>query len=292
MPQHTSSPANLKTRVDEKPRSDEKRRSATGSYPTRDRERDLDFDYRKEMPSFSRSKTMPMPKSSSAKKDSMPNKSSNLKHAETHDSGYGSSSSPHTPDLREESPARKPKQSSTRYQVVDPADSDSDRQTRIRVLDDDSDHRRRRPTQSPEPVRRDSERRRGKSDRSDRPERPTINTRSKSTREPVMETPRLRRSETSSKFDGRSPRESPRESPGVSRRNSARDNKMFGEVSEEEQQPYKYRYPSNEKINMRPQYGEPVYSNYGPDRRSHDYVPASKFQDDLRHSGSRRPSVY
>ena len=288
MPTHTSSPANLRTRVDGG--KTKERRSATGSYPTRDRERDgyFEADHRKEMPSFSRSQTMPTPpKSSSKKESSAPSKSSNLKHAETHDSGYGTSSSAHTPEMRGESPSRRHPQSSTRYQVVDPQDSDEDRQTRIHVLDDDSDHRRRggRYTQSPEPDRRD-DRRREKSDR------PSMGTRSKThrDRDGAAEPPRLRRAETSSRVDARSPRES----PNVSRHNSARERLPY-EVSDGEKDP-RYRYPSSEKVNVRPAFNEPKYSSYGresSDRRSHDYPASSRYQDDARRGDthSRRPSA-
>ena len=292
MPTHTSSPANLRSKVDGG--KTKERRTATGSYPSRDRERNafFDTDHRKEMPSFSRSQTMPTPPMSSSKKDSsMPSKSSNLKHAETHDSGYGTSSSAHTPEMRGDSPSRRQPQSSKKYQVVEPQESDEDRQTRIRVLDDDSDHRRRRYTQSPEADRRE-DRRREKSDR------PSMGSRSKThrDRDGAAEPPRMRRADTSSKFDARSPRESPRESPSVSRHNSARE-KLPYEVSDGEKDPSRYRYPSSEKINMRPAYNEPKHSSYGresSDRRSsHEYTPSSRFQDDSRRGDthSRRPSV-
>ena len=164
MPKHTSSSSYLRSRVSGGKKRE--RRSATGSFPSRVRGQDgyFETDYRKEMPSFTRSQTIPTPKESSSKKDTpIPNTSSTLKHARTYDAGYETCSSSHTPpEMMGESPSRHQPQSSTRYQVVDPQESDEDRQTRIHVLDDDSDHRRRvgRYTQSPEPDRGDDRRHR------------------------------------------------------------------------------------------------------------------------------------
>ena len=93
-------------------------------------------------PAFHRSHTMPSVRPSS-KKDAAPSKSYNLKHIETHESEYGSSSSPHTPEMRgDESPSQRSKK---KYQIVDPYSSDDDRVARlVRHVDSDSDQRRRR----------------------------------------------------------------------------------------------------------------------------------------------------
>ena len=62
----------------------------------------------------------------SLRKDAAPSASSKLRHTRTHDSGYGSSSSPYVPEMREQSAprqARLPSKSSTKYRSVDPHDS-------------------------------------------------------------------------------------------------------------------------------------------------------------------------
>ncbi len=285
MPTQSSAPNNLKVRTEERapkeaPRdATRERRSATGSYP----------DHRKEMPAFSRSQTMPTQRPASRRDAALP-KSSNLKHAETHDSGYGSSSSPHTPEMREQSPPRRPKmttRSSTKYKIVDPSDSDDDRATTIRVLDDESD--RRRYQRSPERDHKESERKHEK----DRGDRPRTETRSKSNREAPIQSPRLRRNESSKyREEPRSSRDLPREEPiAVSRHNSGRERgRLYAELSDEEK-PYRYKYPSGDKINMRSQYPDPQFAKYreSSDRRNYDYSPGSRFPDGF--PSSRRPSV-
>ena len=285
MPTQSSAPGNLKVRTDDRapreaPReATREKRSATGSYP----------DHRKEMPAFSRSQTMPAQKPS-PRKDAAPSKSSNLKHSETHDSGYGSTSSAHTPEMREQSPPRRPTmapRSSTKYKIVDPSESDDDRATTIRVLDDEVD--RRRYQRSPERDYKESARRREK----DRGERPRVETRSKSSREPPIESPKLRRNESSKYRDEpRSSRESTRdEPPSMNRHNSGREReRLYAELSDEEK-PYRYKYPSGDKINMRSQYPDPQFAKYREpsDRRSYDYSPNSRYPEGF--SSSRRPSV-
>ncbi|ETN45468.1 uncharacterized protein HMPREF1541_09300 [Cyphellophora europaea CBS 101466] len=254
MPTQNSAPSGLKARVEERIPKPERRSGGSASYSPRDRD-----DYRKEMPSFSRSQTMPSPRPSS-KKDAAPKASSNLKHTETHDSGYGSSSSPHTPDPREESPTTRTTKS--RYQIVDPAESDDDRATRIYKMHEDDVDRRRRYA-SPEPV---NEKR--------RPEPSRINTvhghtRSKGSRDSPVE-PKIRRSESDRHY------------------NSSRE-KLYGEVDEPlEREPRAYKYGSGEKTNVRSP-REPTSSRHD-DVRSRDSAPGSRFQADVR--GSRRPSVY
>ena len=273
MPTQNSAPGNLKTRVEERAPKD-RRAPASASYSSRDR----DFDHRKDMPSFQRSQTMPSPRTG-GRKDAAPGKSSNLKHTETHDSGYGSSSSPHTPDPREGSPARRgAKQSSTRYQIVEP-ESEEERRTRFfKMQDSDSDHRRRRYL-SP-----DTDRRREK------PERPRVSTqghtRSKSSRDSPVEMPKMRRAE-SSRYDDKPGRESPRDSPSDRRHNSSRE-KLYGEVDDFEKEGARHKYGAGEKTNVRSPQSEAQFSTY-PDQRNRDYAQGSRFHADVR--GSRRPSV-
>ena len=274
MPSQNSAPTNLKARMEE--RAPKERRAATGTYP----------DHRKEMPSFSRSQTMPTQRPSS-RRDAAPPKSSNLKHAETHDSGYGSSS-PHTPEMREESPPRRPKmaaRSSTKYQIVDPSGSDDDRST-IRVLNHDAD--RRRYQRSPEREYKETDKRREK----DRGDRPRVETRSKSTRDAPAESPKLRRNESSKyREELRSSRDSARdEGPTMGRHNSGRErDRLYGEVADEEK-PSRHKYPSGENIN-RSQYAEPQYTKYRDpyDRRNFDASAGSRFPEGF--PTSRRPSV-
>ena len=267
MPTQNSAPSGLKNRVEERAPGKE-RRSATGIYP----------DHRKEMPSMLRSQTMPAPRPTS-KKETAPSKSSNLKHAENQDSGYGSSAS-HTPEMREESPPRRPKMatsksSSTKYKIVDPTDSDDDRRTQIHVLDDE-----RRFQRSPERGHKDSDRKRAK-------ERPRMETRSKTTTRdlPTSRPKPPRMDSTKYREEPRSPRDSSRESPSMSRHNSERErNRLYAELPNEDK-PYRYKYPSDENMNMRTPHPEPQYARYrdSPDRRSGDYF--------ANVSSSRRPSV-
>lgn len=263
-PMHTqtSAPGNLKNHVDE--RSHKDRRSATGSYP----------DHRKEMPTFPRSNTMPSTRPSS-RRDPVPPKSSHLKHTETQDSGYGSSSSPHTPEMREESPPRRPKptsakSSSTKYKIVDAADSDDDKRTQIRVLDEEAD--RRRFQRSPEHEHKESDRRREKERGS---ERPRMETRSKTTRDMPADPSKARRTESGKyREEPRSPREpSSRATPTMNRHGSGRERERgHADVSSEEHLPYRSKYPSGDKINSRSPYAEAPSTKYrdAPDRR--DYM--------------------
>jgi len=270
MPTTNSAPINLRGHVQER----EPVRSSTGSAATRD--------HRKEMPSLSRSQTMPAPRPS--KKDNAPSKASGLRHGETHqqDSGYGSSSSPHTPEMRGESPPReeerKPK--STKYQIVDPEnDEEFGRRPRVgRVLNDSGD--RRRHVRSPEASSR-------------RPERPRMTEESRSTtaRHPVLERPSGRPSARRVDSEMHETR-SPRTSPPISRDSSSRG-ELFGEIPTDRKPAYSRKYPMDE-VNQAPRRdpSSASYSSY-PRREAEedrDYMPESKFRDHVR--GSKRPSVY
>ncbi|KAL2438831.1 hypothetical protein ABEF95_014316 [Exophiala dermatitidis] len=261
----------------------------------RDRDRDRgDRDHRRRMPpSLARSQTAPVPKLST-KKDNAPTKGSNLKHAETqmHDSGYGSSPSPRTPEMREESPPPRPRQRSTKYQVLDPVDGDDySRTPRVNKIHDDYDDRySRRYHHSPEsiirePPPRDFDRRK------ERPERPRVETRpSKSSRgatlmeDFVQTSPPIRRTESGRYEDRASPR-SPRDTPPVSRHNSGRE-KLFAEISPEESR-YTRPYPAD-KVHITSR-REPQYTTYMRDASDYrDGEQSSRFRDLPR---TRRPSV-
>jgi curved DNA-binding protein CbpA len=278
----SSAPGNLKSRVEEASPKESRR---SGPSSPRDRDRDYETS-RREAPSLARSQTMPVPRSTS-KKDAAPSKSSKLKQTETHDSGYGSSSSPQTPDLRESSPVRRSaKQSSTRYQIVTPADSDDDRGTTIhRISDEERDRRRRK---YPSPERSDRERS-DRDSRREKPARPRVDTsahgRSRSSREPIspVEPPRMRRHE-SARYD----RESPRESPSSRSQNSSRE-QLY-----DDRESRSYRTQGGEKTSLRPSATaarHEAFSRYEEQQpRSRDYVPSSRFHSDAR-GGSRRPST-
>ncbi|EXJ81235.1 hypothetical protein A1O3_07525 [Capronia epimyces CBS 606.96] len=285
----TSSPSNLRPHVEERTPS-----KPSASTP-RDRDWDRERDQRRRMPpTLPRSQTAPVPKLST-KKDTAPAKGSNLKHAETqmHDSGYGSSPSPHTPEMREGSPPprpTRPRQTSTKYQIVDPDDRDDfSRTPRVNKLDDYSDRYARTYHRSPEsmirePMPRDSDRRK------ERPEHPRVETRpSKASRgaslmEDFVQTPPVRRTESARYEDRASPRSS-RESPPVSRNNSGRD-KLFAEISPDDSR-HARPYPVD-KVHIAPR-REPQYATYmrdAPDYR--DGEPSSRYREPPR---MRRPSV-
>lgn len=267
MPTANSSPANLKPRVEERAPK-ERRSGASASYSMKDR----DSDHRKDMPSFHRSQTMPVGRSSS-KHDAAPGKSSNLKHTETHDSGYGSSSTPHTPDPRDESPMRRTtgsRNTSTKYQIVDP-DSGDDGASTVRHVDDSRSRRRRYA--SPEPM---NDRR--------RPDRPRVEipayTRSKSNRDSPIDPPKPRRSDSARHYDDRSGRDSNHSSRFNSRE------KLFAEVDDYEYETISPR--QKDKGSTRNMYAE---SNVGySDSKYRDFGPGSRFAQDAR-GGSRRPSM-
>ncbi len=310
----TTSPTNLRAHVEERmPSRPTTRERDSGRERERDRERERErekerdrekerSDHRSRIPpSLHRSQTTPAPnKSSSARKDTAPAKGSGLKHGETHmhDSGYGSSSSPHTPEMRGESPPgsnkqRYPATTSTKYQIVDPEPEVDDRArtSRVReIYDDAGDRPSRRYHHSPETIvpdfPRDSDRRR------DKPERPRVETSKKSSKgasmmQDFVAPPVGRRTESGRYEDRESPR-SPRDTPPISRNNSGRvDNKLFGEMSpdvERDASRYARPYPAD-KVNITPR-GEPQYSRYEhrePDDRS-------RFREAPRMT-SRRPSV-
>ena len=278
MPSHSSAPigvATMKEQLD-KDGSRSKLRSSTGATASRGST--------KEVPPMSRSQTMPSTKP--RKGDAVPTRSSNLKHAETHDSGYGSSGG-QTPDLSGTSP---PRYGPTRYQIVEDEDDVST------ILVDPEDHHRR--TRSPSPPIRERDRR-------DRPQRPTVSTdsRPRSSRgvsyqhSPIEVEPRssFHRQDSARSAQPRSG--SPRDSPPVSRHNSERSAKLFGEM---ERDNYTVRYP-NVKTSPRVNEKDVKYSRHArrpstdeSDReRDRDYFPYSHHREALRSPpiGLRRGSV-
>jgi len=287
MPMHTSAPVNLRPHVEEREPSHQ--RSNTGGILPHERE------HRREAPSFGRSQTMP---TSRSRKDTAPQKGSKLKPTETQDSGYGSSSSPHTPEMRGTSPTKETTRSSTRYQIVEPAEED-ERGHRTVLIDEEDRHRR---VLSPQRDRND------RRERSERPEKPKLSTdsRSRPGRVPSGQIPAEMRPQASRHESGRyaqpqsrdSPR-TPRDSPPVSRHNSGR--KLFGEIPTEEREPapYSRRY-APEVVSVSPRI-DPENVNHGPyhrrrnsqDDRDLDYFPGSRHRQELRHPlGGRRGSVF
>ncbi len=266
MPSRNSAPVGVATMKASLDRDDPrgKQRSSTGGSSPRGKE--------SKMPQMSRSQTMPTSKST-RKGDAVPIRGSNLKHAETHDSGYGSSGG-QTPDLSGTSPPR-PSHKPTRYQIVE--DEDDDVQTIL--VDPEDRHRRMR---SPSPPARERDRR-------DRPQRPTISTndRGKSSRgasymhSPVETEPTRPSSYRQDSARSGGPRSgSPRDSPPISRHNSERTGKLYGETD-----PYTVRYPqvhSSPRIDKH----DIKYSQHArrasADDTDRDYVPYSNHREALR----------
>lgn len=300
----TSSPSNLRAHVEERapPRStvgvsrDRDRERDRDRGRDKDREHERDREHRKVIPPLSRSHTTPMPRSSS-KKDSAPPKGSNLKHSEAHvhDSSYSSSSSPQTPEMREQSPPRTSKgryasTTSTKYQIVDPeiVDDEGGRGPRITKIYPDAERYAR--YHSPEPISRDAYARETDRRSRDKPERPKVDTgsRSKSSRGASMMAdvaaggvPPIRRGDSGHHTDSRASPRSPRDTPPLSRHDSGR-NKLFMEVPPEDR--YNRSY-SGEKVNIAPR-RDPSTAKYA-EMREAEY--SSRFPEPIR---VRRPSVY
>ena len=287
MPSQNSAPAGLKATLEHRDGPPTTKRSSTGI--TRDRRKEMP----RETPQMHRSQTMPLG-NSSRRSDTLPTRGSNLKHAETHDSGYGSSGGL-TPEMHGTSP---PKHTSTKYQIVD-EDEEYSRSSRTILVDPEDQHRR---TRSPSPPPQDHH-------RHDRPQRPTVATdvRPRQSRgatfsntpaEVQSARPSTNRHESARSAQPRSG--SPRDSPPVSRHNSGRGNKLYGEMPAEdhEQAPYSRRYPP-EQVSSSPRIQEQDIK-YGHVRRpstdesDRDYYPHSQHREQLRqpHMSSRRGSVY
>ena len=252
--------------------------------------REKDQDSPREVPSINRAHTMPHV---SSRKDNAPSKSSNLRHAETQDSGYGSSS-PHTPEMPEHSPLRpeQARQSSTKYQIVEPVMEEEDSRGHRTILVEEEDRHRRFSSPPRERERRD------RTDRSSRTERPRLNTenRSRTSRPSSTQLPSDVRPSNMRTESSRHVPSSPRESPSVSRENSGRG-KLFGEVGTDDRESsgYSRRY-APETISTSPRI-DPDRVNHGPYRRrdqdDRDHLPGSKYRDELRQpNAGRRASAY
>jgi len=268
MHSHNSSPTDVAAMKahHNKDASRSKQRSSTGATASRSSP--------KEAPSLSRAQTTPSPKS--RKGDAAPARGSNLKHAETHDSGYGSSGG-QTPDLSGTSPPRYGPTESTRYQIVEDEDDVST------ILVDPEDRHRR--TMSPS---------RG-GDRRDRPQRPTVLTdsRPRSSRgapyphSPIEVEPRSTSYRQDSARSTQPRSSSPRESPSGSRQMDRNES-------------YTVPYP-NVKMSPRVNEKDIKYSRHARrpsveenDReRNREYYPYSRHREALRSPplGFRRGSV-
>lgn len=253
MPTSKSSPANIKIPVSSRP-PPPAHRSATAQYA---------HDNRREAPSIRRSETTPM--TTSRHNDNMPSKSSRLRHAETHDSGY---SSPGTPEMYQSS---SPPKTSTKYLIVEPDEEDYSRGHRTVRIDPEFPHSR-RSTRSPSPHSR----------------RPNLSTRGSSRPIPSRSntsyivspesTPRpsMPRHESSRGAHG---------SPPLSRHGSGRGDKLFGEVDDS----YKARY-SDDQVRYAKNFGpEDVnYGRYSNERRgSSGQIPRDPYPN--RYYGEQRP---
>jgi curved DNA-binding protein CbpA len=209
-------------------------------------------DHRKEIPPMMpRSNTMPSA-GAVRRSEKAPSRGSNLKHAETQDSGY-SSASPATPDMNGTSPPKYAPATATRYQIVDEAEEHCGHRT-ILVEPEDSSRRTRSPSREQH--------------------RPTLSTsgiRSKPSRAATAYTPRspvevapMRPSP--SRHESIRPSAQPRDLPHLSRSGSAwsdRKQHLYREISPDEHESgYKHR-SATEKVaspRMRPQ--DPDFGAY------------------------------
>lgn len=246
----------------------EPQRSKTSAYPS-------DRDRREPPPMLSRSQTMPVQRGS--KRDSnIPAKGSNLKHGETHDSGYSSNSNPHSPDMQQGSPPRESsrRHTSTKYAIVEPdEEEDPVRRHRLsRMVDSESDERPRR-YRSPEQAER-----RDRDDR--RPERPRLARLDTDARSRSARGPEVRGSMPRAEF-ARYESPSPRASPNSHRKG------LFGEISDDRESTYSYRPEGHVRTAS---YRSANYVPHRPPPRENEDYPTSPFRQSM-HGGSRRSSV-
>ena len=244
MPKQTSAPSNLR------------------GAPTPQRASTAQFakDHRRE-PMLPRSLTTPLTGMTSRKNDTMPSKGSKLKHTETQDSGY-SSSSPATPEHHGTSP---PKHTSTKYQIVDEPE-DLARGHRTVLVDPEENYRRARSHSRERERDRDRE----------RPSRPAVSARSKTSK--------------ASSYSTHSP-ETARPIP--IRHGSSRPSTSHGEAKLFGERGFRSVYP-DEKI----RYSDKItpenvnYSSYGGGRRaSADHYQQDSYFNE-RPKLSRKETVY
>jgi curved DNA-binding protein CbpA len=264
MPTATSAPANLKIPEDRREAPQPHRSTTTQAVR----------DHRKEVPALPRSHTMPSG-GSARRSDNAPSRGSNLKHAETQDSGYGSSS-PATPDVNGTSPPKYVSATATRYQIVDEA-----AEFRTVLVDPDDSHRR---TRSPIRVQRPNLPASGR-----RPSRAEAAYTPHSPIEFLPTRPSISRHESSR------PSVTTRDSHHVSRTKPI----LYGEVpSDDHDIVYKTRQSSDSVASprLRGQDGNhsPVSSRRPREARDYDHPLAFNHVSELRHSGlgNRKASVH
>ena len=272
MPTATSSPANLRIPEDRR-EAPQPRRSTTTQAAQ---------DHRKEVPQIARSHTMPYG-GSARQGDNARARGSNLKHAETHDSGYGSSS-PATPDTNGTSPPKYA--SATRYHIVDEAEEFSRGHYTILVEPEDSNRR----TRSPSSQQR----------------RPILSASGKQTsRAATAYTPRspvdvLPTRPSPSRHESTRSSVQPRDSQRLSKGSSAQHDRktLYREISSDEQESgYSSRVSTGKVTSPRIRaHGGTRSPNLSRGSRDaggdDDYYPGSQHRTELRHPGmgSRRPS--
>ena len=268
MPTATSAPANFKIPEDRREAPQPHRSTTTQAVR----------DHRKEVPAFPRSQTMPSG-GSARRSDNAPSRGSNLKHAETQDSGYGSSS-PATPDMNGTSPPKYFSATATRYQIVDEAEEHSGGHRTILVDPDDAHRRTRSPIRVQRPIISTSSRRPSRAAAAYVPR-------------PHIEIPPARPS--ISRHESSRPPVTTRDSQHVPRVKPT----LYGEVTSDDHEiVYKTRV-SNEPVaspRLRGQDGNhsPVSSRRSREAaRDYEQPPAFSHGSDLRHGmGHRKASVY
>lgn len=274
MPSAKSAPANIK--IPDERRDPPQPHRATTMQGVRD--------HRKEVPPMMpRSNTMPSG-GPVRRSEKAPPRGSNLKHAETQDSGY-SSASPATPDMNGTSPTKHA--TATRYQIVDEAAEYSGHHT---VLVEPDVHTRRARSPSREQ------------------QRPNLSTsgRSKPSRAATAYTPRSSADlpparPMPSRHESTRSSAQTRDSPYLSRGGSAlRDRKpLYREISSDEHESSHKHRVSSEKVaspRVRAQDSDyPAYSHRGSREsgRDDDDYPGSNYRSELRNPrmSTRRPSV-
>lgn len=274
MPTATSAPANLKI-PDERRDAPPVHRSTTTQAV---------HDHRKEVPQIPRSNTMPST-GSARRADNAPSRGSNLKHGETHDSGYGSSS-PATPDMNGTSPPKYG--SATRYQIVDEAEEFCHGHRTIRVDPENPSRRTRSPS-------RGEQQRPNLSTSGNRPSRATT---AYTPRSPVDAPPT--RPSPARRESVRSPVQA-RELPFPSRGGISHHERkpLYREISADEHDSgYKPRVSTEKVTTPRTRAADAKHGSFSRrmsrDRgRDDDHVPGSNYRSELRNPGmgGRRPSV-
>ena len=271
MPNATSAPANLRN-LEDRSRDAPPRpyRSTTTQASSRDS--------RKEPPPLPRSMTMPSSASQPRRGEKTAARGSNLKHAETHDSGYGSSG-PATPDMSGTSP---PKQNKVRYQIVEEAEEYARGHRAILIEPEDQHRRSRSPAEHVRPVLSTS----GNRSKASRSATTAFTSRSTAEQIPFRPSPSRHESARSSA--------PPRETVHTSR-SSARDRKpqYRDPSSDDDEGAYTHRNSSEKISTPRHKPSENLFGEY-PRRGSYDLpqgndvYPGSHYHPGMGH---RKTSV-